>query len=121
MYDINKYILGRGSSDRDPAGHLAGLARWSPRIAHRLAESEGLTLSEDHWQVIYCLRERFWETGPDWTARRVTREMARDFAPFGGLRYLYALFPQGPLAQGCRLAGLPLPHGTVNRSFGSVH
>jgi tRNA 2-thiouridine synthesizing protein E len=121
MYDINKYIVDRGSPDRDPAGHLGELAHWSPRVAHRLAEAEGLMLSEDHWQFIYCLRERFCETGPDWSARRVTREMARDFAPFGGLRYLYALFPQGPLAQGCRFAGVPLPHGTVNRSFGSVH
>lgn len=121
MYDINKSIADHGAMNRDPAGFLSELAHWSPRVAHRLAEADGLQLSEDHWQVIYCLRERFCESGPDWTARRVTRDMAHDFEPFGGLRYLYGLFPQGPLAQGCRLAGLPLPHGTVNRSFGSVH
>lgn len=121
MHDINKYIAGQGPRNRDPAGHLSELPHWSPLTANRIASAEGIELGEAHWQVIYCLRERFCEAGPDWTARRVTRDLAQDFADFGGLRYLYALFPHGPLAQGCRLAGLPLPHGTVNPSFGSVH
>jgi tRNA 2-thiouridine synthesizing protein E len=51
----------------------------------------------------------------------MTRELEQDFAEAGGRRFLYTLFPGGPLAQGCKLAGLPLPQGTLNRSFGSVH
>jgi len=38
----------------------------------------------------------------------------------GGLRYLHRLCPGGPVAQGCRLAGLPVPPGAVDKSFGSV-
>jgi len=38
----------------------------------------------------------------------------------GGLRYLHRLFPGGPVAQGCRLAGLVAPPGAVDKSFGSV-
>jgi len=38
----------------------------------------------------------------------------------GGLRFLYELFPGGPVAQGCRIAGLQPPAGSTDRSFGSV-
>jgi tRNA 2-thiouridine synthesizing protein E len=121
MYDINKFITNRDLERRDPQGYWAELEHWSPRVASRMAEADGLELSDEHWQVIYCLRERFRVLGPDWTARRVTQELERDFSESGGRRYLYELFPRGPLAQGCRLAGLPMPHGTMSASFGSVH
>jgi TusE/DsrC/DsvC family sulfur relay protein len=121
MYDINKLIANQGIESSDPEGHFVELAHWSPRSASRMAEEDGLVLDDAHWEVIYCLRERYRKLGPDWTARQMTHELEKDFAEAGGLRHLYTLFPHGPLAQGCKLAGLPLPHGTINRSFGSVH
>lgn len=121
MYDVNKFINDQRLDSRDPEGHWAELGHWSPLVANRLAKEDGLTLEEDHWEVIYCLRERFRKLGPDWTARQMTHELEKDFAAAGGRRFLYMLFPGGPLAQGCKLAGLPLPQGTLNRSFGSVH
>jgi len=121
MYDINKYIADQRLAGRDLEGYWAEVAHWSPLVANKLAVEEGLTLGDDHWEVIYCLRERFRKLGPDWTARQMTHELEKDFADAGGRRFLYALFPGGPLAQGCKLAGLPLPQGTLNRSFGSVH
>jgi tRNA 2-thiouridine synthesizing protein E len=33
---------------------------------------------------------------------------------------LFKLFPKGPIAQGCRLAGLEPPAGSVDLGFGSV-
>jgi tRNA 2-thiouridine synthesizing protein E len=121
MYDVNKYIANQRLQTTDPEGYLAGLDHWSPLVASRIAEEEGLSLNEEHWQVIFCLREWFRDYGPDWTARQMTRQLEHDYADMGGRRYLYDLFPHGPLAQGCRMAGLPLPHGTLSRSFGSVH
>jgi tRNA 2-thiouridine synthesizing protein E len=121
MYDINKFIADEKLGQNDPSGHVAELTRWSPMVANRIAEEEGLALEDDHWQVIYCLRERFRVLGPEWSARQMTQELAHEFADAGGLRRLYELFPHGPLVQACLLAGLPLPHGTVNDSFGSVH
>lgn len=121
MYDVNKFIANPQLRANDPEGHLAALDHWSPLLANRLADEDGLVLGDEHWQVIYALRERFRLLGPDWTARNVTQALAREFAGAGGRRYLYQLFPRGPLVQACRLAGLPLPLGTLSPSFGSVH
>jgi tRNA 2-thiouridine synthesizing protein E len=49
------------------------------------------------------------------------RELDAEFAAEGGRRYLYGLFPRGPILQGCRIAALPLPSGTLDLSFGSAH
>jgi tRNA 2-thiouridine synthesizing protein E len=121
MHDVNAFIANQRMQFVDPDGNLAGLDHWSPLLANRLAEADGMTLSDEHWQVIYCLREHFRQLGPDWTARRMTQELGREYAEAGGRRYLYELFPRGPITQGCRFAGLPLPLGTLSASFGSVH
>jgi tRNA 2-thiouridine synthesizing protein E len=34
---------------------------------------------------------------------------------------LFEIIPGGPVAQGCRLAGLKPPPGSVDPSFGSVY
>ncbi|WP_126444445.1 TusE/DsrC/DsvC family sulfur relay protein [Sulfuricystis multivorans] len=121
MYDINKFIANPSLVNHDVEGFLADLPHWSPRFAHQRAEEEGLTLTDAHWDVIVRLRELYRAEGPGWNARDVTRALEKDFAAAGGRRHLYALFPGGPLAQGCKLAGLPLPEGTLDPSFGSVH
>lgn len=122
MHDINQSMADPRLALQDKEDHLLELeSHWSPRLASRLADEAGIALEEEHWLVIFHLRECFRERGPDWTARQVTRELEREFAAAGGRRFLYGLFPRGPLAQACRLAGLPLPHGTLSASFGSVH
>jgi TusE/DsrC/DsvC family sulfur relay protein len=121
MYDANTFIGNQRTQSLDPDGYMAALGHWSPLVANRIAEEEGLSLDDEHWQMIYCLREWFREYGPEWTARQITHRLNHDYAELGGGRYLYQLFPHGPLAQGCRLAGLPLPTGTLSKSFGSVH
>ena len=37
----------------------------------------------------------------------------------GGIRHLYQILPGGPVAQGCRIAGLTAPAGATDKSFGS--
>jgi tRNA 2-thiouridine synthesizing protein E len=38
----------------------------------------------------------------------------------GGIKHLYRLFPGGPVAQGCRIAGPKAPAGAIDKGFGSV-
>jgi len=42
------------------------------------------------------------------------------FMPKAASKHLYTLFPKGPLAQGCLLAGLQPPAGTQDKGMGSA-
>jgi tRNA 2-thiouridine synthesizing protein E len=68
--------------------------------------------------VIYALRNRFREKGLASNAREVIHFLERDFVDEGGRRYLYQLFPKGPVSQGARLAGIPVPPYSSDPSFG---
>ncbi len=94
---------------------------WTKQTAVDLAGQEGLTLEADHWAAIQALQE-YYAKHQDLPLNTHELHDALDekFHPKGGIRYLYELFPGGPVAQGCRLAGLKAPAGTVDRGFGSV-
>lgn len=42
-----------------------------------------------------------------------------EYAEQGGRKYLHRLFPECPVAQGMRSAGLPVPPHTENEGFGT--
>jgi len=95
---------------------------WYPELVLETAREEGLELIEDHWLVILSLQEFFSRHDEP---KRVNRRALHDalnekFHHKGGLGYLYQLLPQGPIAQGCRLAGLLAPEGSVDLSYGST-
>lgn len=117
MLDINKSV---GDSEHDPEGNMFGLAPWSPLSAQRLAAVEGIFLTDEHWEIIIYLRERYRKCGDARSAREVLRELEEHFSEGRGRRSLYELFPGGPVSQGSRLAGLPLPPHSSDPSFGSV-
>jgi tRNA 2-thiouridine synthesizing protein E len=52
--------------------------------------------------------------------RELQDALEEKFHHKGGMKYLFTLFPGGPVAQGCRLAGLKAPAGATDRGFGSV-
>jgi TusE/DsrC/DsvC family sulfur relay protein len=94
---------------------------WSSERALEVAAGERLALGDDHWAVVRGLQEFFarHETGAI-NLRELSDALDEKFHYKGGMKYLYTLFPGGPIAQGCRLAGLKPPAGAVDPSFGSV-
>lgn len=92
---------------------------WSPAQAEHAAEAENLELGEDHWEVIRAL-QRLYAKVSDPGVRTIHDALEEHFHARGGMRYLYRILPAGPVAQGCRLAGLKAPAGSVDASFGSV-
>jgi TusE/DsrC/DsvC family sulfur relay protein len=92
---------------------------WMPAQARALAAKAGLTLTEDHWEVIRVLQGCYKdEVLP--RIRLLRDALEARFASKGGMKYLFGILPGGPIAQGCALAGLKPPHGARDISFGSV-
>lgn len=105
----------------DNSGFPHAPADWQPAEAERIAADEGLELGPDHWRLLSCLQEYFSRhEETDIVIRELKDALDETFHSEGGIRYLHQLFPGGPVAQGCRLAGLPVPPGAIDKSFGSV-
>lgn len=95
---------------------------WTRDFAREQAKAEGLELGDDHWEVIRALQE-YWhehDEGHEVKLRELHDALDEKFHAKGGLKYLYGILPGGPVAQGCRLAGLEPPPGAVEPGFGSV-
>lgn len=94
---------------------------WTRDAATETASDEGIELREDHWEVVRALQQYFDRTGvEEFNLRELHDALDEKFHDKGGIKYLYGLLPGGPVAQGCRLAGLEPPAGAVDKSFGSV-
>ncbi|MGE5338700.1 MAG: TusE/DsrC/DsvC family sulfur relay protein [Gemmatimonadota bacterium] len=94
---------------------------WTPAAAEQAARAEGVVLGSDHWELVRGLQEFFarHEDAPI-NLRELHDALDEKFHHKGGMHYLYSLFPGGPIAQGCRIAGLKAPAGATDLSFGSV-
>ena len=120
MLDINTAINNARLIEADPEGNLFDLEHWSPLVAQRLAAIEGIVLDDEHWEIIIHLRERYRHHGMADSARQLLCELEEKFCDGRGRKMLYELFPGGPVTQASRIAGLPLPPYSSDRSFGSV-
>ena len=94
---------------------------WSPQDSETIAEAEWLDLTADHWEVIQALQEYFARNDGPVKVRELQDALHERFHQIGGRRKLFQILPGGPVAQGCRLAGLESPPGSVDLSFGSVY
>lgn len=94
---------------------------WTRQTAESAAKSDGVDLTADHWETIKALQAYFArENRPQPNVRELHDGLDERFHGKGGLKHLYEIFPGGPVAQGCRFAGLEPPAGAVDKSFGSV-
>lgn len=95
---------------------------WMPDEARLVAKQEGIIMTEVHWQVIRALQRYYARQEERGIINRIELHDALDekFHHKGGFKFLYQLFPKGPVAQGCRIAGLTPPSGAAVPGFGSV-
>ena len=120
MADINAYITRPSFDAPERMDRHNELTHWNRDSTIKSAAREGIVLGDEHWQAIIFLRHYYLEHGWPAHPHRLVRELDRAFSASGGTRYLYRLFPRGPLAQGARIAGLPVPANVTDESFGYV-
>lgn len=97
------------------------LSFWDEEQAKTLAEEQGIKLSEAHLDVVHKLRDHYQEKGLAETGRELEEMLANEFSSQGGSKYLRKLFPDGPVTQGMRIAGLPVPPYSEHDGFGTAY
>lgn len=118
-HDIMKAILDPTGQDSGDDSFPNAPKGWTRRRAAEKAEADNLDLTDDHWEVIRVLQACYADE-EDPPVRRISDALEARFTDKGARKFLFQLFPGGPIAQGCKLAGLVPPTGSVDKSFGSV-
>jgi tRNA 2-thiouridine synthesizing protein E len=94
---------------------------WDRAQSAALAKSEGIDLSDAHWDVVAFMREFYLQHGLPINARITARALNKNFAGQGGSKYLRGLFSGGPVTQGSRIANLRTPAYAIDPSFGTSY
>ena len=115
---MNEVMHPNLEAEKDPAFPNAPEG-WTKASAETVAKEEGIELEDDHWQAVRALQEYFAKSETV-HMRELHDALDEKFHAKGGIKHLYLLLPGGPVAQGCRLAGLEAPAGAADQSFGSV-
>ena len=100
--------LGGQEIEVDEDGFIQELEKWNKAVAEDLAKiEEAYPMSEDHWKLVDYLRNYYLEFEIAPPVRMLTKKTGFE------LKYIYQLFPKGPAAGACKVAGLPKPTGCV--------
>lgn len=94
----------------DDQGFLLDLNDWNESLAEELALSEGINLTDAHWEVIFLLREFYHEYEISPAMRILVRQTKLKLGEDkGNSHYLLSLFPGSPAKISSKIAGLPKP------------
>ena len=91
----------------DDEGFLTSYDEWDEDLGRSLAEQIGITLTDEHLEVVHFLRDDFRQQGETATLRRVSTGAG---VP---TKRLFELFPKKPAKKMAYVAGLPKPRGCV--------
>ena len=98
--------IGTTTVDVNDEGYLTDSEQWTPELARDIAQDQGITLTDKHFEVLYYLRDRYAE-GTPLTIRRLGKSGLVTIKEF------YDLFPGGPLKVASKIAGIPKPASCV--------
>ena len=108
-YQVNGHMV-----EHDEEGYITTLAEWSTELAEKIAETENIDMTDEHWSVVNFLREYYEEYQIAPAVRVLIKAIKKEMGPEkGNNKYMYELFPYGPAKQACKIAGLPKPTGCV--------
>lgn len=103
------FVIAGKTIETTPNGFLTNADDWDKPAAMELAKTQGVELSDKHWDVIEYLRDEFFNhNGNQPNTRNIVKAMASkwtDEKVTAGS--LYKLFPKDPSKQAGLIAGLP--------------
>jgi TusE/DsrC/DsvC family sulfur relay protein len=103
------YVVDGVELDTDDQGFLVE-PNYSEEVVKLIAEAEGITLTDAHWEVVNYMRDEYKENGHTPNFRNMLKGFS-EIRPGTDSKYLYDLFPLGPAKQAAKVAGLPQPLG----------
>lgn len=94
----------------DNEGYLRNLNDWNEEIAAKLALEEGITLTEQHWELIWVIRDFYQQFQLSPAMRPLIKATSQALGTDKGKSiYLMKLFPGSPAKLLAKIAGLPKP------------
>ena len=103
-YEVNGKTL-----EANENGYLANQDDWDKDVAEAIAAADGLTLTQDHWDVIEYLRDAFINHNGEQPNNRAILKAMQDKWEGRTVdnKTLFDLFPGNPSKQAGKIAGLP--------------
>ncbi len=110
---MNTVTLGDRAYPVDTEEFLADFKAWDENFARGMAPKVGIIsgLSEDHWKIIYFIRDGYKQTGKCPLVYETCRTNRLH------LQELKKLFPAGYLRGACKLSGITYREGYLDQSW----
>jgi len=107
-------IISGKSVPTDKEGYLTNLNHWNSDIAHAIAKSENIRLTEEHWEIIKVMRRFYDEFKISPAMRVLTKAIKKELGEEKSKSiYLMKLFPGSPAKLVSKVAGLPRPTNCI--------
>jgi tRNA 2-thiouridine synthesizing protein E len=104
------YTINGVDVDADEEGFLLEPDYRDEAVA-AIAAAEGIELTDEHWQVVRYLRDRYRDDGHTPNFRTMVSDFEAEHPGANWKKRLYELFPAQPARQAVRVAGLTKPFG----------
>ena len=103
-YEVNGKTLEATST-----GYLVNADEWNDEVGKAIALTDGLELTQDHWDVIEYLRDAYFNHNGELPNNRTILKAMQDKWPGRKVdnKTLFDLFPGNPSKQAGKIAGLP--------------
>lgn len=91
------------------SGFLENIEDWSEAVANQIAEQEGVSMTDRHWDLINYLRDEFLNNaGNQPNTRNIVKALSKKWDDKSvNAKSLYDLFPGDPSKQAGKIGGLP--------------
>jgi tRNA 2-thiouridine synthesizing protein E len=113
------FLVNNRRVEADGEGFLVNPSEWNEEVARLVALHDGITLTDTHWGLVAYFRHYYQENQRVPSMNKLVMTLGRHHGPAFSDRkvyekFLYDLFPRGPVQTLARLSGLPRPQGDLD-------